>query len=102
MWALAISMLENCTLIVPITSRQTERIRPAGGRSRIEYPLTDPSQFDILQSGWLRGPNAIRSNTTARVHHAARRRSRVAAHGARAAGRSRTAHWRVDKQSMTA
>jgi len=27
----------------------------AGGRSRIEYPLTDPSQFDILQSGLAAG-----------------------------------------------
>src|SRR5262249_36570943 len=46
-----------------------------------QYLLTDPRQFDILQSGpsW-RGANAIRSIETARVHHAARRRGcRVAA-----------------------
>jgi hypothetical protein len=38
-------------------------------------PLTDRLQFDILQSGpgW-RGSNATRSNKTARVHHAPRRR----------------------------
>src|SRR5262249_27155162 len=40
-----------------------------------QYLLTDPRQFDILQSGpsW-RGANAIRSIETARVHHNARRR----------------------------
>src|SRR5262249_12688066 len=40
-----------------------------------QYLLTDPRQFDILQSGpsW-RGANAIRSIETARIHHAARRR----------------------------
>ncbi len=50
-------------------------------------PLTVPRQFDILQPGpgW-RGPNALRSIKTARVHHAARRRGgRVAARGASAA-----------------
>jgi hypothetical protein len=38
-------------------------------------PLTAPRQFDILQTGpgW-RGPNAIRSIETPRLHHAARRR----------------------------
>src|SRR5262249_37095344 len=35
--------------------------------------LHNPPQFDILQSGPGRGPNAIRSIETARVHHAARR-----------------------------
>src|SRR5262249_48772542 len=44
------------------------------------YHLTDPRQFDIMQSGpgW-RGPNAIRSIETARVHIAARRRGGCAA-----------------------
>src|SRR6516225_2563749 len=58
----------------------------AGDVGRL-FRLTAPRQFDILQSGpgW-RGPNAIRSTETARVHHTARRRGRVAARGARAAG----------------
>src|SRR5215471_8826487 len=49
--------------------------------------LTAPRQFDILQSGpgW-RGPNALRSTTSAGVRHAARRRGGgVAARGTRAA-----------------
>jgi hypothetical protein len=51
------------------------------------YLLTDPPQFDILQSGpdW-RGSNAVRSIETTRVHHAARRRGGcVAIRGTRAA-----------------
>src|SRR5262249_35765399 len=50
------------------------------------YPLTIRRPFAILpsDSGW-RGPNAIRSVETARVHHAARRRGGVAARGAGAA-----------------
>src|SRR5262249_18822209 len=61
----------------------------ANGRQPVKsfrYLLTDPRQFDILQSGpgWRR-PNAIRFET-ARVHHAARRRGgSLAARGARAA-----------------
>jgi len=61
-----------------------------GGKQVVKsscYLQTDPRQFDILQSapGW-RGPNAIRSIETSRVHHASRRcGSRVAARGARAA-----------------
>src|SRR5262249_61517875 len=62
------------------------------------YPLTDRLQFDILRSGpgW-RGPDAIRSIETARVHHAARRRGRaVAARGARGAARADAAGRRAD------
>src|SRR5262249_39672173 len=46
------------------------------------YHLTDPRQFDIMQSGhgWG-GPNAVRSIETPRVRHAARRRGGVAARG---------------------
>src|SRR5262245_49298423 len=51
-----------------------------------EQLLTNLCQFDILQSGPGRGPNAIRSIEPARVHLAARRRScGVAARGAGAA-----------------
>src|SRR5262249_42965680 len=60
-----------------------------------DYPLTDPLQFDILQSdpGW-RGPNAIRSIEAARLHHAARRcGGGVAAPDARAAGGEGADHW---------
>src|SRR5262249_17619198 len=61
-----------------------------------QYLLTDPRQFDILQSGpsW-RGANAIRSIETARVHHAARRRAGVAAARTRAAVRAGVAHRRA-------
>src|SRR5215471_18490292 len=50
------------------------------------YPLTDRLQFDILRSGpgW-RGPDAIRSVETARVHQASRWRGGMAAGGWRAA-----------------
>jgi hypothetical protein len=61
------------------------------------YPLTDPRQFDILQSGpaW-RGSNAIRSIEAPRVHHAHRRcRDGVAAPGARAAEMIGTTRSRV-------
>src|SRR6516164_4968818 len=48
--------------------------------------LTNLCQFDILQSDPGRGPNAIRSLETSRVHHTARQRGcGVAARGARAA-----------------
>src|SRR6516164_5490118 len=59
----------------------------AGLRACI-FRLTDPGQFDILVvgPGW-RGSDAIRSTTSTRVHHAARRRGRrMATCGARAAG----------------
>src|SRR5262249_24175580 len=48
--------------------------------------MTDPRQLAILQygPGW-RGPNAVRSIKTARVHHAARRRGGMATSGACAA-----------------
>ena len=64
----------------------------ANGRQPVKsfrYLLTDPRQFDILQSGrgW-RVPNAIRSIETTGVRHASGRRSlRMAARGARAAAR---------------
>src|SRR5262249_49695423 len=48
--------------------------RPDSSRRAFHnYPLTDRLQFDILRSGpgW-RGPDAIRSIETARVHHAGR------------------------------
>src|SRR5262249_7029568 len=50
------------------------------------YHLTDPRQFDIMQSGpCLGGPNAIRSIEAPRVHIAPRRRNYgVAARCARA------------------
>jgi hypothetical protein len=42
----------------------------------LRYLLTDPRQFDILQSGlrW-RGSNAIRSIKTTRGHHVSRRQA---------------------------
>src|SRR5258706_12279456 len=58
------------------------------------YLLTDPPQFDILQSGpdW-RGSNAVRSIETTRVHHAAWRCGRgVAAVRQRAAAAESAAH----------
>ena len=57
----------------------------AGLANVCRYLLTDPRQFDILQSGpgW-RGPNGTRSIETPRLHHAARRRGGgVAVRGAR-------------------
>src|SRR5262249_48657720 len=64
-------------------------------------PLTDPCQFDILQSGPGRGPNAIRSKT-ARIHHPSRRRGgHVAARGARAAGRPHLSPRRVAQSGAT-
>src|SRR5262249_29244394 len=39
----------------------------------LRHLLTDHCQFDILHRGPGRGPNAIRSVETPRVHHAARR-----------------------------
>jgi hypothetical protein len=59
---------------------------PTGVKS-FRYHLTDPPQFDIMQSGpgW-RGSNAIRSIKTACFHHAARwRGGGVATRGTRAA-----------------
>jgi len=59
------------------------------GLKSLRYLLTDPSQFDILQSGlgW-RGWNEIRSIEKARFHHAARLRGGcMVARGARAAAR---------------
>jgi hypothetical protein len=56
----------------------------------LPYLLTDSGQFDILLfgPGW-RGSDAIRSTTSARVRHAARRRGGgMAARGARAAAQT--------------
>src|SRR5262245_27924262 len=64
------------------------------------YYLTDPRQFDIMQSGpCLGGPNAIRSIEATGVHHAARRRRGVAARGARAAGRACATHRRAHEHN---
>jgi hypothetical protein len=65
-------------------------------------PLTAPRQFDILQSrpGW-RGPNEIRSTTSARVHHASRRRSGgVTARGAHAAVEVAAGSVKMDKDYL--
>src|SRR5262249_2272835 len=62
----------------------------------LRHLLTSLCQFDILQSGPGRGPNAIRSTTSTGVHHAARRRGcRMAARGARAADGD-AASWRTE------
>ena len=64
------------------------RVYPADCFSPIRYPAIRP--------GW-RGPNAIRSIETPRVHHAARRRGgRVAACGAGAAGATGAPDLRTD------
>src|SRR5262249_35223061 len=57
--------------------------------------LTDSGQFDILVFGPIPGggSDAIRSTTSTRFHLSARRRSGVAARGARAAGRTGAARW---------
>src|SRR5215472_12618210 len=63
---------------------------------RPERLLTNLCQFDILQSGPGRGPNAIRSIETPRRHHTARWCGGVAACGERAAGRADAADRRAD------
>src|SRR5262249_56964387 len=63
---------------------------------RLPEPL--PIRYSVFGPGW-RGSDAIRSTTSARSHHVARRRGRrMAARGARAA--VRTARHRVSQRRI--
>jgi len=72
-----------------LTLRVSQTVSGIKAKS-LPYLLTDSGQFDILLfgPGW-RGSDAIRSTTSARVRHAARRRGGgMAARGARAAAQT--------------
>src|SRR5262249_3398275 len=77
-----------------------ERTRP-GASLRHALRAGPASDSLLMCSRPVRGSDAFQSVETARVHHAARRRGRVAAGGARAAGRADATRCRVDESCGT-
>ena len=62
-----------CSGLDNLLSLRSRSLRPSVNRRIYPADCSSPNRYPAIRPGW-RGPNALRSTTSARVRHAARRR----------------------------